>query len=374
MSDDENRKARADDRTPQEAAAWVLRCDRGLSASEQDEFSAWLAADPRHRSQLARHRKHWQRLDQLGQWLPEHSEQPNPDLLAVPLRRRWYGSRPISLTLAAAAALALGIFGRWQSVEIISSPPPLRITTDIPPAAKGSRVLDDGTKVELNEGTELSPQYSAAVRRVQLIRGEAHFSVTKDPARPFIVSAGGVDVRAVGTAFNVRADAAVIEVLVTEGTVQVSSGDESVHQPASSGRGPETVADPRARDSGSLIIGIPSRGTATLTARQRAVVSLAAPQEPPLVATLTLGEIERVLAWQHRLLDFNAAPLSSIVAEFNRRNPTQLVVLDPVLAAVPISATFRSDNIAGFVHLLEAGFGVRAERRSDAEIVLHPSR
>jgi transmembrane sensor len=352
----------------------VLRCDRGLSASEQDEFSAWLAADPRHGRELARHRRHWQRLDRLGQWRPEHSDQPNPDLLAVPLRRRLYGRRPISLTLAAAAALALGVVGLWQLGEIPSSPPPPGIAGDKTPATKGPLVLDDGTKVELNEGTDVRAQFSATERRVQLTRGEAHFTVTKDPARPFIVSAGGVDVRAVGTAFNVRADAAVIEVLVTEGTVQVSSGNEPKRQPASSGRGPETVADPRARDSDSPVGGIPSRGTATLTARQRAVVSLSAPQEPPLVATLTLGEIDRVLAWQHRLLDFNAAPLSSIVAEFNRRNPTQLVVLDPVLAAVPISATFRSDNIAGFVHLLEAGFGVRAERRSDAEIVLHPSR
>jgi transmembrane sensor len=118
----------------------------------------------------------------------------------------------------------------------------------------------------------------------------------------------------------------------------------------------------------------PAPETAILTARQRVVVSLSGQAGPPQIATLTRGEIDRVLAWQHRLLDFTAAPLTEIVVEFNRRNATQLVLLDPELAAVRISASFRSDNLAGFVHLLEAGFGVRAERRGEAEIVLRKLR
>jgi transmembrane sensor len=111
-----------------------------------------------------------------------------------------------------------------------------------------------------------------------------------------------------------------------------------------------------------------------LSARQRAVISLAPEAPLPQIATLTPGEIERVLAWQHRMLDFTAAPLNEIVAEFNRRNAVQLVVLDPELASVRISAAIRSDNIDGFVRLLEMGFNVRAERRGDAEIVLRRAR
>ena len=52
--------------------------------------------------------------------------------------------------------------------------------------------------------------------------GEAYFTVAKNPGRPFVVAAGGVGVRAVGTAFNVRLDSDAVEVLVTEGRVQVS--------------------------------------------------------------------------------------------------------------------------------------------------------
>ena len=107
-----------------------------------------------------------------------------------------------------------------------------------------------------------------------------------------------------------------------------------------------------------------------LAARQRAVVATTPSAAAPEIATLTPGEIARVLAWQHRLLDFTATPLGDVVAAFNRRNATQLVLADPTLASLRVSAALRSDNVHGFVTLLETGFGVRAERRGDSEILL----
>jgi transmembrane sensor len=167
------------------------------------------------------------------------------------------------------------------------------------------------------------------------------------------VNAGGVDVRAVGTAFNVRIDPASVEVLVTEGRVQLES--------AASAGAPGAVA------SSAPIVSF-------LEVRQRAVVPVVPQPSPPQIATLTPGEIERVLAWQHRTLDFNATPLHEIVAEFNRRNVVQLVVIDPELAAIRFSATLRSDNIEGVVRLIENGFGARAEKRGENEILLRKTK
>src|SRR4051812_2194247 len=62
------------------------------------------------------------------------------------------------------------------------------------------QVLPDGTIVELKDGAEISIAYSPQTRRVALRRGEAHFEVTHDTARPFIVAVDSVEVRAVGTA------------------------------------------------------------------------------------------------------------------------------------------------------------------------------
>jgi transmembrane sensor len=163
-----------------------------------------------------------------------------------------------------------------------------------------------------------------------------------------------VAVRAVGTAFNVSVDAAAVEVLVTEGSVELNS----------------RAAALRIDIGGGLPTGSSAPHVPILTARQRAVISLAAGGGPPQIATLTVGEIDRVLAWQHRLLDFTATPLTEVVAEFNRRNVMQLVLIDPELAAIRVSATIRSDNVDGFVRLLEVGFGARAERRGQSEILL----
>jgi transmembrane sensor len=330
------------------AAAWVLREDRGLTATEQDEFSQWLASDPRHGAQLARHRKHWRRLESLAQWRPEHSALPNPDLLAPP-RGRLLRFVP-AVALAAAAAIAV-FFVLRKPIE----PVPQAIPTVVERAAPVTqRILEDGTVVELNKGAVLSVNFTAAERRVRLEQGEAHFSVTKNPARPFIVTAHGMDVFAVGTAFNVRLDSAVVEVLVTEGRVRVSEAPSTSPADAMASVKPPVVP--------------------LLEAGQRAVVSLAPHAEAPKIATLTRGEIERVLSWQHRMLDFTAAPLAEVVAEFNRRNTVQMVIVDPELAGIRISATFRSDNIDAFVRLVEVGFATHAERRGENEILLRKAR
>lgn len=342
--------------TPDERAAdWLIRRDRGLTPAEQDEYLQWLAADPRHGDALARQQETWRELDLLADWRPEHAREPNPALLAPPRRTtrrplRWVA--PVALAAAACAATAFFLNRKPRSAE-------LRASSAAPAIATGyeRRVLDDGSILELNRGASVSVAYTPAERRVRLLSGEAHFTVAKNPARPFVVSAAGVETRAVGTAFNVRLADAAVEVLVTEGQVRL--------QPPLASAAP--TSSPFAE---------PVEAAATpahlLAARQRAVVGTtsAAAVVAPDVATLTPSEIARVLAWQHRLLNFTATPLGEVVAALNRRNATQLVLADPGLAALRVSASLRSDNVHGFVKLLETGFDVRAERRGDSEILL----
>src|SRR5205814_1867779 len=159
--------------------------------------------------------------------------------------------------------------------------------------------------------------------------------------------------------FNVRSDATVVEVLVTEGRVRL---DSAVSGDATSPNG-NVATTTRDNSSGDSLV-------PALEARQRAIVSISSQSSPPQIATLTAGEIARVLAWQHRLLDFQSTPLSEIVAEFNRRNGVQLVLMDDELASIRMSVSFRSDNVDGFLRLLDLGFGTRAERRGTSEILL----
>jgi transmembrane sensor len=63
-----------------------------------------------------------------------------------------------------------------------------------------------------------------------------------------------------------------------------------------------------------------------------------------------------------------------VIAEFNRVNELQLRLGDATLDGLELSASFRSDNVEGFVRLLEVGFRIRADRRGDREILLEPAR
>lgn len=355
-----------------EAAEWMLRHDRGLNATEQDEFSQWLAADPRHGAAWAEHRWGWDELDRLAGLQTSVHAVPDPDLLARRPILSWSNGlaprgrrvlRFVLPVLAAAAVLTLGLF-------VWTSRPAAPVSPGIPTVTRSlalieQRALSDGSTIELNRGAVVAEHFSAGERRVRLVRGEAHFTVAKDAARPFFVEAGGVTVRAVGTAFNVRLDPASVEVLVTEGRVSVANVgpalDAGPQTPANLGMPASAVAKAMADKSGSPTF---------LSANQRTVVSLAPSAPAPQVAVVPPAEIEARLAWQPRLLDFTDAPLAEIVAEFNRRNPVRLTLTDAKLAGQRLSATFRSDNVEGFVRLMESDFGMKAEWRADDEIVL----
>lgn len=88
--------------------------------------------------------------------------------------------------------------------------------------------LADGTQIWLNANTVISypDNFNRRSRSVNL-KGEAYFKVAKNKDLPFIVNAENIDVKVLGTEFNVKAynDENTIEVQVTEGKVQVYKDD-----------------------------------------------------------------------------------------------------------------------------------------------------
>jgi len=338
-----------DDAIESAAAEWLVRHDRGLTPAQQDEFLSWLTASAAHRESFERHRSMWGDFNALKQWRPAHGTVPNPDLLARHRRpSAWRWATPALLAAAAVALLLV-----WPP----TTRAPENATVVFEAAAYRQETLPDGSVLDLNRGAHVVVQFSAAERRVLLVQGEAQFAVAKNPARPFVVRAGGVEVRAVGTAFNVKLAGPNLEVLVTEGTVHVSQ--QAVVAPAASAGSAPTAAP--------VVL-------AALTAGQRTVISVATVIAPPVVVPASVPEIARLLDWQPHLLDFESTPLAEVVETFNRRNPQRLVIGDEELRSLAIVASIRSDNVEGFVRLLEGTMGVRAERTQAGEIVLRRAR
>lgn len=127
------------------------------------------------------------------------------------------------LSWAAAIALVIGV-GTWFMSNQANSIPQLTVDTDI--SEKKEVLLADGTKVWLNENSQLHypTAFSGEQRKVQLT-GEAFFDVHKDASKPFIIETASSEVKVLGTSFNVRAlkKEAQTEVVVQTGKVQLSS-------------------------------------------------------------------------------------------------------------------------------------------------------
>ena len=105
-------------------------------------------------------------------------------------------------------------------------------------------ILGDGTSITLQPHSSLEyPEEFAADRREVALKGEAFFEVTRDAERPFIVEAGGVMTRVLGTSFSVRNIDKEDNVLVRvkTGKVSVFLGNERTRAPGRSDKNVEGV-------------------------------------------------------------------------------------------------------------------------------------
>lgn len=347
-----------DDRIATSAAAWVVKLDRGLLPEDRLPLERWLRADPRHAAVLAEMTDAWNVM----------ADAPVPSAGRVHSRRNASFRRWIAL--AAAAALVTGYVAWWKPSL---SPLVESVSTDV---GGWRRVeLPDGSVVQLNTNSAIDAQYTVSERRVHLLRGEAHFSVAKNRFRPFLVDAQGIDVRAIGTAFNVRIFDHSIDVLVTEGSVAVGRRRQLDMTPSDAGLRPrESQEAEPAPAAGPRHAALPA--DLVLSGGQRALIPRPAEQglaaAEATVAPMPPAEIERVLAWREHQLQFSGETLAGMAAEFNRYNARHIVLGDADLASRRFGGTFPADDCESFVRLLEREFGVAAERHPDV-IILRPA-
>ena len=173
----------------EEAADWAARVDaHGLDVERDPELQAWLKADARRAGALLRAQAAISFLDR-GRALAHVAPTVEAVVAQRPNRRAL-----IAGTGGAVAAALVGGIGLWTAR-------PQRLDTRL---GEIRRVpLADGSLVAINTKTALDVAMKPQSRHIVLKEGEAWFQVAKDPERPFVVAAGPVRVRALGTAFSV---------------------------------------------------------------------------------------------------------------------------------------------------------------------------
>ena len=300
------------------AAAWAARADRGpLSADDQNALETWAAADPRRAGAYARAlavSAHADRAQALGE---DFAPALHP--VAVAAGRR----RLLASGGALAAATVVGVAG-YEALSFKD-----RVITrkgDIHRAP-----LDDGSAVTLNTDTVIKASFNRQIRRVDLVRGEALFDVAKDAARPFVVVAGKVRVRAVGTSFTVRAhDDGEVDVLVREGVVEVWRGQG----------------------------GAPLR----LVAQTATKVDAAGPLR---VIRVAASAVDSATAWRQGQIDLDGLTLGQAAAEFARYSDRRIVVDDPVVARLKMTGLFSASDPDGFARAAALSLGLVATSQAD---------
>ncbi len=328
----------------QQAADWLVLHDQGLSQEKQREFNRWLQADRRHAAIYAELAETWKLLGRVSDPTPV----AHPASQAPASRALW--QNPYAWLATAACVTAAFVFNQSHpaAADFV-----MTASTEVGTFRKVS--LPDGSTVRLNTDTAITVQFTAKERHVALIHGEAHFQVAKNPDRPFIVNTAAINVRAVGTAFDVRRRPEAVEVLVTEGKVRV---DDSIQGYS---RLPGAANDHEPHDF--------------LIAGEHAFIPLQGTHASTRVKTVAPAEVSQALAWQSQQLKFVATPLAEMVGEFNRYNKRRLVIADPRLAERRFGGTFPAGDYEEFVHLLESDFGIVAERdENEIRLKLAPSQ
>ena len=341
------------ERREREAAEWFFRRDGGFTIAEEAAFRRWLRADVRRGVALAEVERTWEQAGGARDLATASGSLFDTRAAEVRAPRSWR-------FVALAAAVAVGFAG-WQATKTFSPLPsePRDVgqvfaeTTATLSGGLRRMELPDGSSVTLNADSAVEVQFTSTARRVRLRRGEAHFTVAKNPHRPFVVEANGVAVKAVGTAFNVRLGADAVEVLVTEGQVRVEDA----------ARGLSLLTPAGATATREIAVVMNSGDKAVIAIKAEAAPAAAA------MAVLSTREIEAALAWQKRSLEYTDAPLSAIVADFNRHNQHRLVIADAALARRRFGGTFPMGDYRSLVQVLEETFDVVADRRERETIL-----
>jgi transmembrane sensor len=223
------------------------------TASEEEiaQVSAWLArSEGRNLQELEAYRAIWERTDQMKQkrfevntdhaWNKVKAKmevsQRNDSPVTKPTLHEETTIKPITkkksvpLYRLAAAVVALLIMSYGWYISRPGSP----VSHSLQIATRQNtteQILPDGSKVFLNYNSTLTyPDKFSGQQRSVSLQGEAFFDIQPDSAHPFIIKANGVEIKVLGTSFNVRAyTKEPIRVDVATGKVAVKNAVTTVN-------------------------------------------------------------------------------------------------------------------------------------------------
>jgi len=316
----------------EEAARWFARL-QGEAATGDDwlAFERWLQSSPAHATAYERLERLWVDLDYApvarglgGRPLRAARRRTRVGALGRgPARRIWLGAGA-ALAASFVAAVGLGLRpGGAPAETFVTAPGQTRQIT-----------LADGTRIRLNAASTITVSLARDARRVRMADAEAVFDVAHDARRPFLIEVGDRQVRVVGTEFNLRYRAALVDLTVRRGVVEVRPADAPQAQPLRVAMGQELTHN-----------------------------------EVDGAEVLKVADPDAAFAWTSGQLIYRDQPLSEVAMDLSRRFATPVRTADARTAALRFSGVLVTDSEPAVLRRLEAFAPVRAERTGDGVVL-----
>jgi transmembrane sensor len=336
-----------------QALGWVvrLRSDR-VTDADIEAFADWLSASDQHELAWSQALDTWETAGVLS-YMPDLMPSTDQTADAVQasltqlLRKGFAGfwrslsAMASSLTALASSLTALAVSLTVVAVTVIL----LQGGGQTYSTATGEYQqvwLDDGSLIELNTNSAVVLSLSDRQRNIELVRGEAFFTVAPDKTRPFVVTVGGAEVRALGTAFNIyRQGPELARVHVVEGVVRVSETQGSA------------VSAPESR---------------MLLANQALEFS-----ETTGIGDLPEQNMQQATAWREGQILFDGASLKEATTVLNRYLEQEIILHDSAHSAHRISGIFSSREGETTLLAVAQAFDLELSRQGDKWLLSKPN-
>lgn len=328
------------------AAGWFVRLRSDRARAETDAaFLAWLRLSPEHEAdyslceftevltrELADDPELEPHLAECRELARRHRHPPGQRPRAG---LRGALSRPRAFAAAVVCAGVLGV------AAMLHFDDPTYATAV---GEQRTIQLPDGSQLALNTDTSLSVDYSSKQRRIHLDRGEAFFTVARDPLRQFVVLAGDGVARAVGTSFGVAIRDDEVKVSVLEGTVEVD-----------------------------VPVQIPGAGMELQQAKTLSGGEAVKYWSSGAIAQVEEADTRRINAWREGKLAFDGMRLVDVVNEHNRYTARKIVLGSDDIKNMAVSGMFAIGDTDALIFLLEHSLGLEAIRQFNVIVLTRPS-
>ena len=343
-----------DNKTVQtQASEWLAKLDAEQpSKNDLAAFKQWVNADNAHRIAFEEMVEFWDEMNILTQAvLPRElaaTDMLNAELMPeqASQRRPWYASMQ---TVMGAAVLAIATVVTTLTLQLPST---TIYTTGV--GEQKTIQLADNSTVQLNTNSHLEVHYSDSTRRLTLSQGEAHFDVAHNPSRPFEVYAGQGLVRAIGTAFTVHIRKIDVEVIVTEGTVELDSAVQpNIETQVTVDQNPTAI-------------------TAVKPTVKASAGSMLTYDKDLLndVEIMVASQLEKQLSWREGLLVFKAEPLQKVVDEVSRYTQLKIIIPERSTREMKVGGLFKVGDTESLFEALREGFDIHVKEVSNNVVYL----